>query len=108
MQIHGRVCSSYPIRHHIAPIRIDQNRAVAWRKSPLVAVVARTDPARQADASSGLRRRDVDPVGIDEIPGILRLAPQRDGVAARDARIASRWLHQIGRASWRERVCQYV
>src|SRR3546814_4851288 len=67
MQIHGRVCSSYPIRHHIAPVGIDQNRAVAWRKGALVAVVARADPARQADAGSGLRRGDVDPVGIDEI-----------------------------------------
>src|SRR3546814_1135997 len=83
MQIHGRVCSSYPIRHHIAPVGIDQNRAVAWRKGALVAVVARADPARQADAGSGLRRGDVDPVGIDEIPGILRLAAERDGVAAR-------------------------
>src|SRR3546814_20828378 len=56
--------------------------------------VARTDAARQTDSRRGLRCRDVYPVDIDEVGGILRLAPERDGVAARAARVASRWLHQ--------------
>src|SRR3546814_5822456 len=93
MQIHGRVCSSYPIRHHIAPVGIDQNRAVAWRKGALVAVVARAEPARQADAGSGLRRGDVDPVGIDEITGILRLARSEERRVGKEcvSTCRSRW-----------------
>src|SRR3546814_1427624 len=85
--------SPNPIRHHVAPVGIDQYRTIARREGALVAVVARTDAARQTDARRGLRCRDIDPVGIDEVGGLLRPAPGRAGVAARAASVASRWLH---------------
>src|SRR3546814_8205572 len=79
-----------PIRHRVPAIGVHQNRPVARRKGALVAIVARADAARRADACRRLWGVDIYAIGIDEIARILRLAPQRDGVAARSAGVAAR------------------
>src|SRR3546814_15660140 len=67
-----------PIRHRVPAIGVHQNRPVARRKGALVAIVARADAARRADACRRLWGVDIYAIGIDEIARLLT-SEQRPG-----------------------------
>src|SRR3546814_18384912 len=56
----------------------------------------------------GRGRREIDADGLLVTPGFVDIHTHYDGQATWDSYLEPSSLHEIGRASGRERVCQYV
>ena len=70
------------------------DRAVGGREGALVAALARTEAAGDADRRRSAFLGQMEPIGIDEIRGMGDFAAQDDGISARRALVAARRLHQ--------------